>query len=128
MEKDNGNPYLFAHTAIDAGADLVLGSGPHVVRAIEKYNNRLIVYSAGNFLTTDGMASRGALGEGGLFTITIDGNGKLKNTTITSLTAETKDTIAIDETNTALNTIISLTAQDSNQTISADAEGNIYWQ
>jgi len=126
--EDRGNPYLFAHTAIDAGADLVLGSGPHVVRAIEKYNDRLIVYSAGNFLTTDGMASRGALGASGLFTITVDGNGKLKNTIITSLTAETKDAITLDETNTALNSIISLTAQDIGQAISADAGGTIYWQ
>jgi hypothetical protein len=74
------------------------------------------------------MASRGALGASGLFTITVDGNGKLKNTIITSLTAETKDAITLDETNTALNSIISLTAQDIGQTISADAEGTIYWQ
>lgn len=38
-----------AHTAIDAGADLVLGHHPHVLEGIEKYNGRYICYSLGNF-------------------------------------------------------------------------------
>jgi hypothetical protein len=43
-----GNPRAFAHAAVDAGADLVLGSGPHVLRGIELYRHRLIAYSLGN--------------------------------------------------------------------------------
>ena len=35
--------------AVRAGADLVLGSGPHVLRAMEIYRGRLIAYSLGNF-------------------------------------------------------------------------------
>lgn len=35
---------------IDSGADLVLGHGPHVPRAIEVYQGKLIAYSLGNFL------------------------------------------------------------------------------
>jgi poly-gamma-glutamate capsule biosynthesis protein CapA/YwtB (metallophosphatase superfamily) len=46
-----GNLPLFAHTVIDAGADLVLGHGPHVLRAMEIYKDRLIAYSLGNFAT-----------------------------------------------------------------------------
>ena len=38
-----------AHAAIDAGADLVLGSHPHVLQGVEKYKGRYIVYSLGNF-------------------------------------------------------------------------------
>lgn len=38
-----------AHKAIDAGADLVLGSHPHVLQGVEKYNGHYIVYSLGNF-------------------------------------------------------------------------------
>lgn len=38
-----------AHAAIDAGADMVLGSGPHRLKAIEVYNGRPIFYSLGNF-------------------------------------------------------------------------------
>lgn len=40
----------FAHALIDAGADLVFGHSPHVVRGMEAYRRGLILYSAGNFV------------------------------------------------------------------------------
>ena len=49
--EDRGDVYNFAHEMIDAGADLIIGHGPHVPRAIEIYKNRLIAYSLGNFAT-----------------------------------------------------------------------------
>ncbi len=48
---NRGNIYHFAHTVVDAGADVVFGHGPHVTRAVELYRNRLICYSLGNFAT-----------------------------------------------------------------------------
>ena len=48
--ENRGNSVQFARTMIDAGADLVLGHGPHVPRAIEVYQGKLIAYSLGNFL------------------------------------------------------------------------------
>jgi hypothetical protein len=51
MGHNRGNVHRFAHDAIDAGADLVMGSGPHVTRAVEIYKGRLIGYSLGNFST-----------------------------------------------------------------------------
>jgi poly-gamma-glutamate synthesis protein (capsule biosynthesis protein) len=39
-----------AHAAIDAGADMVLGSHPHWVQSIESYQGRLIIYSLANFI------------------------------------------------------------------------------
>jgi len=38
-----------AHTAVDNGADLVVGHHPHVLQGIEKYNGKYIVYSLANF-------------------------------------------------------------------------------
>lgn len=38
-----------AHRAIDLGVDLVIGTHPHVLQGIEKYNGRYICYSLGNF-------------------------------------------------------------------------------
>jgi poly-gamma-glutamate synthesis protein (capsule biosynthesis protein) len=38
----------FAHVMIDAGADLVVGHGPHVLRGIEIYKGKPILYSVGN--------------------------------------------------------------------------------
>lgn len=40
----------FARLAIDAGAELVIGHHPHVVQEIEKYKNKYIFYSLGNFI------------------------------------------------------------------------------
>jgi hypothetical protein len=51
LGEDRGDLRRFTHAAIDAGADLVLGSGPHVVRAMEVYKGKLIAYSLGNFAT-----------------------------------------------------------------------------
>lgn len=39
-----------AHQMIDAGADMVVGSHPHVVQLVEVYHNRWIAYSLGNFV------------------------------------------------------------------------------
>ncbi len=46
------SPFLppFAHACIDAGADLFVGAGPHVLRGIEIYQGKPIFYSLGNFL------------------------------------------------------------------------------
>ena len=49
LGEDRGNPEAFAHMAIDAGASLVIASGPHVLRGLQFYKNRLIAYSLGNF-------------------------------------------------------------------------------
>ena len=51
LGENRGNLPLFARTVIDAGADLVLGHGPHVMRGMEIYKDRLIKYSLGNFCT-----------------------------------------------------------------------------
>ncbi|HTZ18481.1 MAG TPA: CapA family protein [Dissulfurispiraceae bacterium] len=49
--ENRGNCIGFSRAMVDAGADLVLGHGPHILRPMELYKNRLIVYSLGNFLT-----------------------------------------------------------------------------
>lgn len=51
LGEDRGDLRRFTHAAVDAGAALVLGSGPHVVRGMEIYQGRLIAYSLGNFAT-----------------------------------------------------------------------------
>ncbi len=44
------NQSLLFHRAVTAGADIILGSGPHVLRGIEIYKGKLIFYSLGNFI------------------------------------------------------------------------------
>ena len=40
----------FAHACIDAGADVIIGHGPHILRGIEIYKGKPVFYSLGNFL------------------------------------------------------------------------------
>lgn len=63
-----------AHSAIDAGASLVVGHHPHVAQEIEKYNGGYIAYSLGNFVF-DQLFSKDTM-EGLLIEIIID-NGKI---------------------------------------------------
>jgi len=44
------NQALIFRKAVSAGADIVLGTGPHVLRGIEIYNGKIIFYSLGNFI------------------------------------------------------------------------------
>lgn len=56
-----GNPRAFAHGMIDAGADLVIGHGPHSIRGLELYQGKAIAYSLGNFVGYLGFSSSGHL-------------------------------------------------------------------
>jgi hypothetical protein len=44
------NDEIMFHRAVDAGADIVLGTGPHVLRGIEIYKGKPIFYSISNFI------------------------------------------------------------------------------
>ena len=48
--RPNRSQIEFAHRAIDAGADLVIGTHPHWIQTLEKYHGRNIFYSLGNFI------------------------------------------------------------------------------
>lgn len=51
LGEKRGNVVRFARAVVDAGADLVIGHGPHVLRGLEVYRGKLIAYSLGNFYT-----------------------------------------------------------------------------
>lgn len=74
--EDRGNVYKLSHFMIDHGADLVLGHGPHVVRAVEVYKERFIAYSLGNFLTYGRFNLKGYAGEAPLLLVKTDAEGK----------------------------------------------------
>jgi poly-gamma-glutamate capsule biosynthesis protein CapA/YwtB (metallophosphatase superfamily) len=75
LGEDRGNPEQFAHMAIDTGADLILGSGPHVLRGMEIYRHRLVAYSLGNFSGYENFSLEGALGESVVLQVTLAGDG-----------------------------------------------------
>jgi poly-gamma-glutamate capsule biosynthesis protein CapA/YwtB (metallophosphatase superfamily) len=85
LGEDRGDVRAFAHTAIDAGADLVLGSGPHVLRGMELYRHRLIAYSLGNLAGFHNFATSGTLSLSGILRVTVSRQGKFLTARFTSL-------------------------------------------
>lgn len=49
--EDRGDPVAFARAAVESGATLVIGHGPHVVRGISWMDGALVFYSLGNLVT-----------------------------------------------------------------------------
>ena len=76
--EDRGNVVEFARAMIDAGADIVLGHGPHVVRPMEIYTDRLIAYSLGNFATYYGISVEGIRGIAPILLVTLDDEGQVR--------------------------------------------------
>jgi len=70
-----GNVTQFAHTAVDAGADLVIGTGPHVLRGIQFYRGHLIAYSLGNFVGYRGFGLGGNLSTSAVLQVTVTAAG-----------------------------------------------------
>ncbi len=74
--EDRGNVVEFGRAMVDAGADLVLGHGPHVVRPMEIYRDRLIAYSLGNFATYYGISVEGIRGIAPILQVELDDDGR----------------------------------------------------
>jgi hypothetical protein len=62
--------------AIDAGADVVLGSGPHVLRGLELYKGRLIAYSLGNLAGWHNFGTGGRSSLSALITLALAPDGR----------------------------------------------------
>src|SRR5205814_8299265 len=75
LGEQRGDPIRFAHAVVNAGADLVLGSGPHVLRAMEWYRGRLIAYSLGNFTGFHTLATSGVSGLSGILRVRLKADG-----------------------------------------------------
>lgn len=107
-----GNLPLFAKTVVDAGADLVLGHGPHVLRGIEVYKERLIVYSMGNFATYGMFNLKGPQGLTGIFEIRLGLDGKFVGGKIHSGKQPGRGLPLLDESGEAVRKIRSLSQAD----------------
>jgi poly-gamma-glutamate capsule biosynthesis protein CapA/YwtB (metallophosphatase superfamily) len=75
LGEDRGNPEAFAHMAIDAGASLVIASGPHVLRGMQFYKGHLIAYSLGNFADYGDFATGGVLSMSVILHVTLSATG-----------------------------------------------------
>ena len=110
--EDRGNARAFAHAAIDAGADLVIGSGPHVVRGMEWYQGKLIAYSLGNFANYQNFASVSDMALSAILRVTLAGNGSFISGSLTSVLLSSTGQPAIDSTGQAATLMNQLSTSD----------------
>ncbi len=75
LGEDRGDLIAFSHAVIDAGADVIFGHGPHIMRGMEFYKGRLIAYSLGNFCGYGVLNSSGYLGVGGVLRVSLHKDG-----------------------------------------------------
>jgi poly-gamma-glutamate capsule biosynthesis protein CapA/YwtB (metallophosphatase superfamily) len=74
--ENRGDPIKFTHTVIDAGADVVIAHGPHVLRGMQFYKGKLIAYSLGNFAGGGKtLSNNGVLKYGGILHVKLTKNG-----------------------------------------------------
>jgi poly-gamma-glutamate capsule biosynthesis protein CapA/YwtB (metallophosphatase superfamily) len=95
--ENRGDPIKFSHAVIDAGADLVVGHSPHVLRGMEFYRGKLIAYSLGNFAGGGHtLTNQGVLKYGGILRVELgkDGTyagGEFRSTYMNSVGLPTRD-------------------------------------
>jgi hypothetical protein len=121
--EDRGNVRAFAHAMVNAGADLVLGSGPHVIRGIERYKNHLIAYSLGNFAGWHNFGLGGNLSLSGLLTVKVDGAGRILGGRWLSLYVGQPGVPDVDPSNTSAHLVSGLSASDFAHTYRLDSQG-----
>ena len=97
---------------VDAGADLVVGSGPHVLRGIERYRGRLIAYSLGNFAGWHNFGTGGVLSLTGMLEVTLDRRGRTLGARFRSMTIVPPGVPAPDPSGAAGRLVARLSRQD----------------
>lgn len=112
-----GNLPAFARTVIDAGADVVIGHGPHVLRGMETYKDRLIAYSLGNFVTYGWFPLAGATAESLVLDVNLAADGKFINGKIHPFLQRDRGILKADETRSSIRTIRSLSQSDFPKTM-----------
>ena len=126
--ENRGNVFKFARMAVDAGADIIFGQGPHVTRGIELYKNKFISYSAGNFATYGKFNLKGKSGIAPIFKITVDSKGNFIEGEIIPV-KQTKGTFGpfVDENKAVIKEMISLNKSDfpEGNGLSVSKEGKI---
>lgn len=99
---DRGNPVAFAEAAVRGGATMVIGHGPHVLRAVEwPEHGALIAYSLGNLLTYGPFVLREPLNRAAVLCATIDTTGRVVSATLAPTMQRAAGVVARDRSRRA---------------------------
>ena len=127
LGQDRGNSIAFTHGVIDAGADLVMGSGPHVLRGFQWYRGHLIAYSLGNFCGYNTVGLDAYTSIGAILHVTLNARGQFVKGSITPLRLISPGVPERDPGRTAVSYINSLSRDDfaGNGAVRLSAAGKI---
>lgn len=109
---DRGNPVAFANAALDGGATMVIGHGPHVLRAAEWRGDRLVLYSLGNLLTYGPFRLEEPLNRGTVVCAEIDSARHVRSAWLRPTVQLAPGILRPDSTNRAAALMDSLSALD----------------
>ena len=117
-----GDLRRWARAVIDAGADGVIGHGPHVLRGMEFYRDRLIAYSLGNFATYRGFNLKGPLGITGVLQLEFSGDRTLRAARLVPMRQFPRQGPSPDPDRTAIHLVRQLSAEDFGETAAVMSE------
>ena len=112
LGEDRGNLPKLSRAVVDAGADLVLGHGPHILRGMEIYNDRLIAYSLGNFATYGWFQLAGSTALSGILEVELTPDGTLRKGKFESYRLLGRGVPTPDPNRTALSEVRRLSEQN----------------
>lgn len=110
--EDRGNVVAFAWTAAAAGADLVIGHGPHVMRSVEWQDSTLVFYSLGNLLTYGPFSLTEPMNRGAIACATLDSTGAVLAADLRSTRQRSPGIVSDDPSGRAAALVDSLTRLD----------------
>ncbi len=110
---NRGNPVAFAEAAVRGGAALVIGHGPHVLRAVEwPERGALVAYSLGNLLTYGPFVLHDPLDRGAVLCATIDTTGRVSSATLAPTMQRVAGVVARDRSRRAFTLVNALGRAD----------------
>lgn len=112
LGENRGNARAFAHGVINAGASIVLGSGPHVIRGVERYRGRMIAYSLGNFIGYNTLGLGGVLSESAILRVTLTTGGKVLAARWIPLLLQGRGVPTLDSRGESVHLVSSLSRED----------------
>ena len=112
LDEYRGDVHAFAHAAVDAGADLVAGSGPHVLRGVETYRGRVIAYSLGNFSSWRTFPTNGVFAQSGILSVDLAPDGVALAAQFTSTTMEKSGRPVLDPEGAGLALVRRVSSED----------------
>jgi hypothetical protein len=112
LGENRGDAIAFSHAMIDAGADIVIGHSPHVLRGMEFYKGRLIAYSLGNFDGYHALNVSGVNGISMILRVTLRSDGSFVKANVVPITLAPPGVPSLDSKDQAIPMIQALTGDD----------------